>query len=389
MENVYNEYLFMSYRSDLAGYHLKRLKRYIEALPECYEGYHNNTQSEQTISYDFQGKDFVCEPEGVLAFKRGKHPKELLADDILRDPDNYIDLSSLEKIKKIYFEEVEQMPKDKLHVVGTPQDREDLFNALAQTPTYDVRTYPTPVNLETHEVVWKEMYPWERLEQIRLTIGDKAFNKEFRCMPVRSTEAFVSIDKLDKIINPNLHNYDLIEPIDLKGANVVGGFDIGKKTHPSHLSVFRELKIEEGGKVIKRKLIQIHSKFMDGWEYQDQIEYLRQAIKHFNICKLDYDNSRSEFEECAERGELPEQMEPVSFGAKANFTMAVELDKAITNFELELLDDGRQKRQILSLDCDLRAPTTVEGHGDSFWSLCLVLKAYKESSGILVWSLGR
>jgi hypothetical protein len=58
--------------------------------------------------------------------------------------------------------------------------------------------------------------------------------------------------------------------------------------------------------------------------------------------------------------------------------MATELDKAITNKQIELLDDDRQRRQILTVDCDLQAPETSEGHGDAFFSLCLAILAWTE-----------
>ncbi len=370
MRNVYNEYSFMSYRSDLAAYHLKRLKRYILALPELFSNYKLNTQSEQIIAYiDPQGREFMCEPEGALVFKRGKHPDEMICDDILRDPESYMDLSQLDKIKRIFFEEVEQMPKHKLHIVGTPQDSEDLFYALAQTPTYNVKTYRAILDGQEKKTLWEELYSYDRLMEIKATIGDKAFNKEFMCHPVRSTEAFVSLDDYNKISNPALHNYDLFDSIDLFDTLVVGGFDIGKKAHPSHLSVFKE----DNG-----RLIQIHSKFLDSWNYTDQIDYLKKCIDKFHIKLLYYDNSRAEFEETFERGELPDIMKPLSFTSKNSFALATDLDKVITNSKIELIPDERQKRQILSLDCDLRAPVTQDGHGDSFWSLCLAIKSWND-----------
>jgi hypothetical protein len=153
----------------------------------------------------------------------------------------------------------------------------------------------------------------------------------------------------------------------LKDRTIIGGLDIGKKTHPSHLSVFAQHK---------KKLVQIHSKFMDGWNYKDQIEYCREAINKFKMDRLLYDNTRAEFDISFEQGDLPDQMEGVTFTSKSKFSMATELDKVITNGLLELIDDDRQKRQILTVDCDLKAPETQEGHGDCFWSICLAINAF-------------
>lgn len=163
-----------------------------------------------------------------------------------------------------------------------------------------------------------------------------------------------------------------------KNFTVVAGYDLGKKTHPSHLCVFAE---------INKKLVQIASFFMDGWNYIDQIAFCKQAIETFGIDLLAYDNTRAEFETSEERGDLPSEMTGIVFTAKSKFTMATELDKVITNKEIELLDDGRQKRQILTVDCDLKAPETSEGHGDSFFSLCLAVSAWRDAQGCPVWDL--
>ena len=390
MEYLFNEWEFMGYLEDLAEYHLKKLKRYINALPECFGNYKDLTSAESILNYRKNDREFICAPSGILTFKRGRHPHGMILDDILRDPQKKLDLAQLEKIERIFLEEVMSMPRDELHIFGTPQDQADLFSKIETLPKFYSIRCPAIKNLETREVLWPELYPYDVLIDIRDNqIGEKAFNKEYMCMPVRTSEGFISLDQMDGIINMRLRNYDLIRPPKLKKRTVVAGFDIGKKTHPSHLSVLVEVLwpfVNTEGKLIhKKKLVQIHSKFMDGWNYTEQIAYLREAIRVFTIDRLLYDNTRSEFEECYERGELPPEMEGVSFTAKSKFAMATEFDKAITTKGLELINDNRQKRQILSVDCDLRAPETSEGHGDSFFSLCLAMKAWSDNQGDIAW----
>ncbi len=367
----------MSFTSDLAAYHTKRIKRYIRALPELFGNYRNLTDSESILYYqNEEGRVFHCEPVGIMTFQRGKHPNGIICDDILRDPQIKLDITQLEKIAKAFFEEIEQMPKEELHLVGTPQDQEDLLSQLESKPGYNCVRLDAIVDAEKHITLWPGLFSWEELEARRLRIGDKAFMKEFRCMPVRGTEGYISFSELRNIICQRLKNYDILRPPKLKERNVVAGFDIGKKTHPSHLCVLAESK---------NKLIQIFSKFMDGWNYQEQIEFLEQAIRAFKIDKLYYDNTRSEFELAHEGGSLPGEMEGVSFTAKTKFAMATELDKIITAKKLLLLPDERQKRQILTVDCDLKAPETNEGHGDAFFSLCLAVRAWADTKGELIW----
>jgi len=54
--------------------------------------------------------------------------------------------------------------------------------------------------------------------------------------------------------------------------------------------------------------------------------------------------------------------------------MSVQLDKAITNKEIEFLNDPRMLSQMLMVTNDLQAVETPEGHADSFWSIALVFK---------------
>lgn len=376
-EHNWNEWMYMSYTGDSAAYHTKRIKRYIQAMPELFEGYQNLTESESILYYrDPEGRIFYCEPVGILTFQRGKHPNGMILDDILRDPQVKLDISQLEKIARTFFEEIAQMPKEELHLVGTPQDQEDLFAQLESKSGYSCKRYDAIVDEQKGIALWEDNpnFCYKALVDIRDNrIGAKAFMKEFRCMPVRGTEGFISLDEYARIECGRIKNYDILWPPKLKEYTVVAGFDIGKKTHPSHLCV-----------LVERKGIawQVHSKFLDGWNYHDQIEYLSQAVEAFKIDKMLYDNTRSEFEESFERGELPACMDGVSFTAKSKFAMAAELDKAVTNKKLKLVADGRQKRQILSVDCDLKAPETSEGHGDAFFSLCLAVQALKEVNGV-------
>lgn len=365
----------MSYTSELGAYHTKRLKRHIEALPELFGEYRPLTDAESILSYEYQGRKFFCEPEGIMSFKRGKHPTGMICDDILKDPQVKLDISQLLKIAQAFFEEVEQMPKEELHLIGTPQDQEDLFAQLETKEGYNCKRYDAEV--KEGEAWWENnpMFNWQALKERENRIGKKAYQKEFRCMPVRGTEGYLSFDEVKGIINPQLINYSFNNIPNKLGLRV-GGFDIGKKTHPSHLSVFEK----KNG-----KMIQLHSKFMDGWNYTDQIDYLSKVVKDFSMDALYYDDTRAEFEASDEQGKIPAEMSGVVFSAKSKFTMATELDKIVTKRNIELLSDERQKRQILTVDCDLKAPETSDGHGDAFFSLCLAVQAYADNQGDVAW----
>lgn len=379
LEKPYTEWLYLGYKENLSGYHLKTAKRYIEAIPGVYKGYRDLTNAESIMNYaDPEGRKFICEPEGIVSFKRGRHPDGIIADDILKDPQSKaMDLTQLQKVERAYLEEVESMPKDRIHLFGTAQDDADLFSKVFAMDSYYAKEYPAILNLQSKKVLWRQKYPFDELMRIKGNIGDKAFNKEFMCRPVRSEERYISMEKLDKMICPKLKNFNINRLPRLKDYTY-GGFDVGKKTHPSHLSIL--------GVTRKKKLIQVCSKWMDGWDYIDQIEWLKQAIKGFGMSKLVYDNTRAEFDSFEEKGELPGEMEGIPFTAKSKYTMATEMDKEITQDNVLLIDEGRQKRQMLLVDNDLKALETDEGHGDCFFSLMLAIWGYKEGEGLKIWS---
>lgn len=377
-EYRYYELEYMGYKADLSAYQLKKLKRYINELPEIYDGFESLTKAESILHYTKDGKEFYCQPSGILSFKRGRHPHELICDDVLRDPETKLSTEIIGKITRTFDEEIMQMPSHALHVLGTPQDETDLFGKLRDDPNFDAKEYPAVLSFKDKTVLWKEHWDYDRLMERKKSIGDKAFSKEFMCKPVRGLEGYFTREQLDERINKRLKNYAHTQKPRLH-EYTYAGFDIGKKTHPSHFAVF--------GVNRKGQLKQIHSKWMDGWDYCDQLEYLEEAIENFNIDACFYDNTRAEFEAFRERGELPDGMFGLVFTAKNKFAMATEFDSMVTSKQIELLDDGRQKRQLLNVDNDLKAVETAEGHGDSFFSICLAITAYKKGQGTLAWNL--
>ena len=386
---AYTEWLFMAYKEDIAEYQMKRLNRYIESIPEYFGRATRATDAESIVRFCFEDREFICEPAGILKFKRGRAPNGLICDDILKDPQNpAMSLNTLEVIERIFLEEVESLPKEELHIFGTPQDESDIFSKIETRKEYWCGRFDAMVNEVERVALWPEQFPFERLEQIRLNIGDKAFNKEYRCRPIRSEEAFFKPLQLDAIIKPRLKFYDLEHPPTKLREMTFAGFDIGKKAHPSHLCILAESRAgfrRDSGN-FENRLIQVHSKWMDGWDYKDQLEYLQLAITKFKVARLFYDNTRGEFEGYQERAELPGEMEPFIFSRPSKGEIATKLDEKVTNETLWLLNDQRQRRQLLSVDNDYNAVSSSEGHGDCFFSLALAVKAWTEGTGKMIWS---
>lgn len=371
MDRLYTEWLFIGYTQDLAAYHLKRLKKYIRAIPEYFDDFKDKTTAESILHYERNGQEFVCEPEGINSFKRGRHPDGIICDDILRDPEVKLDISQLKKIEDIFVQQIMQMPKHELHVVGTPQDREDLFARLETMPSFDCRTYSAEVNRVKKIALWPEVWPWERLKQKAQDIRERAYGKEFLCHPVRSEEGYFTYEEVDGVIEARYKNYGRWKKAKING-NVYGGLDIGKKRHPSHLSLFAENR--------KGRLIQIVSLWMDHKDYTEQLKICQGFIEYYKVERFEYDDTRAELEGFKERGELPGEMKPITFTQKKKHDMAAQLEKQFKSKGVALLKDKRQRQQLLNVDNDLKSMETAEGHGDSFWSNALAVHAAKGSA---------
>jgi intein/homing endonuclease len=208
----------------------------------------------------------------------------------------------------------------------------------------------------------------EELYKKREERTPRIFNREYQCSPVYSTKAFFTREKLHTkmIINKDLTEWKARLNY-LPKNEVVAGFDIGKKTHPSHLSVFE---------LVNGKLRMVHQKWMDGWAYSNgkqffevypsQLEYLKMCIANFKIKQLIYDNTRGEFEAFAEQGLLPREMEPVVFTNKLKNSLAANFERLVEREQIELFDEKRLIEQICAVTGDLQAMQSAGGHGDCY-----------------------
>jgi len=362
---------YFSYLEDLAGMHLEETKERISVNPFFQkEGIEDLTTAKTILYYRKGSRRLFVKPCGILSAKRGGHPDGVITDDILRDPDNPMNISQILKINEIFTQQILSMPKEGglgLKNIGTMQDENDTFHLLEGMKQFSCHRYPAEVDSVKQVSLWPQMFSWNRLKEIENEeIGKKAYQKEYLCVPIRSAEGFFNKDEIDAVIYERLKNRIHFEPIKLR-EYTYGGLDIGKKRHPSHLSIY--------GKTRKGKLIQILSIWFDHMDYKDQIGNCRLAIDAFKIQKLIYDDTRAEFEGFKEVGTLPPQMEGISFTDKIKHKIAVSFEKKVNSKDIMLINDQRQKRQILNCDNDLKSMETPEGHGDSFWSNALAIYA--------------
>ena len=356
---------YFSFQHQMARYHITKIKNAIKTNPFFSQIIDKKKAADGVLKYTWDGEHFTTlQPRGLLEFKRGIHAPLIYLDDPFQDPSNKMVITVINKVNTIFKAQILDMVQDQIHVCGTPQTNQDFFFDDNVMSEFNVTIKPAIVNELNKEVLWPEWMSFDALMQKKKEKGEKLFNQEYLCRPTYAEEAFINRDELFALVDVALPNRSIHKAYEM-GDNVetvIAGFDIGKKSHPSHLTVFE---------IVDGKRRQLHQFFMDNWPYVKQIEYLKKAIDTFKIDSLWYDDTRSEFEGFSEQGILPPQMIPVVFSVKSKHAMAAQLDTGITNKNVSFLNSPRFLEQMLLVTNDLQAIETPEGHGDSFWSVAL------------------
>ena len=359
-----------SYIGSMSSYHINKIKELIKANPffppEVFID-QNNSNSE-IIMKNYFNVTYKLSPQGLLSFKRGIHAETIYLDDPLRDPENKLEPTIIVKINKIVKTELIPMLKKGgiLRITGTPQSSVDFFFDKDFTADFAVSIQPAIINENNKEVIFPEWKSYEELDKIRKMIGRVAFSQEYLCQPIMDADSYLEIDTVHKLatVPKNI----LLPLPDDDFYDYYAGFDIGKKRHPSHLSVFRKEK---------DLFVQVYTKFYDHVDYIDQVEDLLVLDEYFHFVILRYDDTRGEFEAFKEQGKLPESFEGVSLTRKREVAIASQLNGLVVQEKVHFINDERTLNQMLTVNSDLKAMETPQGHGDSFWSTGLAV--YEEA----------
>ncbi|MDD4410884.1 MAG: hypothetical protein PHE32_04225 [Candidatus Shapirobacteria bacterium] len=359
-----------SYVGTMSSYHISKIKEMIKRNPFFPDNVfvdQNNSNSE-IVMKNYFGVTYSLSPQGLLSFKRGIHSETIYLDDPLRDPENKLEPTIIVKINKIVKTEIIPMLKKggTLRITGTPQSSVDFFFDKNFTADFAVRIQPAIINENDKLVIFPEWKSYEELVKIRNMIGRVAFSQEYLCMPIMDTDSYLEIDKIHKLATIK-KNISLPLP-ENDFEDYYAGFDIGKKRHPSHLAIFRKEK---------DIYVQVYTKFYDHIDYIDQIEDLLMLDEFFHFACLKYDNTRGEFESFKEQGKLPEHFEGVTLTRKREVAIASKLNSLVVQEKIAFINDERTIGQMLTVNSDLKAMETPQGHGDSFWSVGLAV--YEET----------
>ena len=373
--------LYLSYSDTMAKYHISEINKEVARNPLLSKWIRNQTpKADYTFRYrnNNNGSALEIQHGGLFSFKRGMHVNgALIADDILKDPENPLNLSQINKIEDHFMTESMFIPNQGVPVVvmGTPMLPGDILEKLETDSRFIHRKLPALDPVPDRRVLMPEVYDEDwLLEQQRAK--PKSFASEFLLKPFLSQESYFSEEDIAKNLDYGLRNYPSNHDHHFKDGDMIyAGFDVGKKRHPSHLVIFKK-----SGDSIE----QIHQTWLDGWDYTAQIDFLNLVSKNFKLTKGYIDNTRGELED---RG-LDTAWWPMHFTAKSKMTMAQIFETYVHEGNTKFLADERQTSQILSVNNELKAAETPMGHGDAFFSIAMALQACYESSRYQVQTVG-
>jgi len=362
--------LYLSYSDTMAKYHINELKKEVKRNKVLMSMLVDKApKADYTFRMQYGNASIEVERGGLFSFKRGMHlDGALIADDILKDPENPLNITQVSKVEDHFLTESMFIPNKgaPIVVVGTPLLPDDILAKLAQDERFRHRRLPVFDPVPGRPVLAPELFNEKELK-VHQKAKPKSFASEFLLEPFYSSETYFSGEDINKIVDPSLRNLPALARHKFdEHTEIFGGFDVGKKRHPSHLAIFRRTR---------SKIEQIHSSYLEGWNYIDQVEYLNEVAENFNMTRGYIDNTRAELED---RG-LANVWVPLSFTPKSKATMAGIMEELILGGRTSLLDDPKQNTQMMQVNNDLKATTTVAGHGDAFFSVGMALQAAYET----------
>jgi len=394
---------YISFNSDLAALHIGHIKDliYKSFLPTLGLEDLDKTATSKA-RYVWKDEDKILETLPIIEIRsygamggiRGLHPNYIFIDDPYqdetKDKKTAAEPATVRKINEVFNTKIIPMPKenDEIHIIGTPQSWSDLWfqekrygkKDLSETEKFMIKI--EPAYLEYDELrnpiktLWPELFPLKILLQRQDMQGPSEFRQEYLCEPRVSTDSYFEKDRIEKSIDfgreAGLINYDIHkdEPENRYPGMIVAGYDPGKSKHPAHFAVFS---------YVDDKLIQLHSKWFDGWDYAytsdhkpSQLKYIADAIEFFGIHKIYTDNTNGVMTTTIEGGKIRGMVE-CKITRQMKHSIALELGRVLGKPQMKLLDDLRQRDSLLAVQTNLDIMETKTSHGEAFTTLGFIV----------------
>ena len=213
--------LYLSYRDGMSAYHIGKIKESIRNNPILSSRYVDlSPQAEASARYEIDGFESRILRGGILTFKRGMHPKVVIVDDPLSDPQNPLNYTQIKKVSTRFKSEIINLPTVDgfMIVMGTTMVKGDLLHELKDIegfryrfmPVYNPTDYSPDLQEEygNIETLWEKKYSREWLES-RRGISKKAFSTEFLLTPVLETDAYFTREEIEAVVDSSLKNYSV------------------------------------------------------------------------------------------------------------------------------------------------------------------------------------
>ena len=370
-----NEVVYLSYSDQMSQRHISEINKEVKDNAQLSEWMTDRTpKSDNSFRYMVGGRRAEVMHHGLFSFQRGLHVDgAMVADDILRDLANPLDVTQMQKVEEQFMTANLFIPNpgSPIIVIGTPMMSGDIFDQLAKDERFIYRRLPVfdeeykKYRKYDSNVLFPERYDTDWLKAHQ-EAKPKSFASEFMLEPYLAGEAYFTADEIRAVEDPTLKKVSIRTPyITEEGEEIFAGFDVGKKRHPSHLAIFSR----KGDKIT-----QLYEEWLEGWNYDDQAEFLNDIARKFPITRAYIDLTRGELED----RQLDVAWLPKIFTQRNKFEMAQIFEQAVFSGNLTLLAEDRQRGQIVSTSNDLKAPEMPDGHGESFISLGLALQAAYE-----------
>ncbi len=353
--------IFMSYIEPLAQYHLREMRRQISDNEQLGEWF-KDTEKDAEYLFRYMVGNKRCEimSGGIFTAKRGVHTNRFgVFDDILKDPQNPLNTSQLEKIENRFWGEAYNIPTGD-HIIriltGTPMAQDDMLMKAVDddrfVPIVLTALNPTP----DRKILCPELTTEKYLLDYQKN-NPREFATEYMMMPYSTANSYITEESLKQCENYDLKNLDEYEKHEF-GDDwfIIAGADIGVKIDPTHVSIF---KVNEK----TGKMIQIFQKLLWNWEPNDQVEYFNLLSENFNITRGYWDSTRPELDD---RG-LTSCWHGHVFGRTNIGVLAANYSKIINTKKIEYMFDIMQHTQIISVNGNYDAPRTKKyGHGECY-----------------------
>jgi len=211
MLTAYGDGMYISFKDELAMYHLSHIKEAIR-INENLNKYLTDMspQSDAIINYRMGSKKMKIFGSGVMAVKRGIHTDTIVvADDILGDLANPMVLTEMDKVKRLFNAEIMNIPNAQcpLFVFGTVMDYSDILFTLRKNANFVSIWLPAINPTIDRDILWPEQFDRKVLDDKKDATDWRAFSTEFLLTPMLATEAFFTREQLDTVINKDLKNF--------------------------------------------------------------------------------------------------------------------------------------------------------------------------------------